>query len=81
MELVTCSISLTTGMVESKKYSLFGEPAKFSRRPFLFPINGDHFSVVQVEGDGGAFWLAQILLLFHLNSRPKMKMMGECAFF
>lgn len=37
----------------------------------LSPIHGERFSMVRVEGDGGASWLAQVFHSFHLNARPK----------
>lgn len=38
------------------------------------------FTVALVESDGGPFLFDQLLLLFHLNTRSKLKMSGELAF-
>lgn len=44
------------------------------------PSKAERLSLVLVEGNGGVFWITQVLLLFHLSTQSKMNMSGEFSF-
>lgn len=44
------------------------------------PSNSSQFSVIMVKGERSVFWFAQVLFLFHFNTRTKDRMLREVAF-